>query len=156
MPDDGTGVKEERMTIASQLSKMLTIIGKPDGVRNPDGKLKIGQLLFDIYVWQELQKHATSQCKRAWAEAVSKGSIDNDDALREQGGEHTVQLTPHFALQVKVQPGRELFDKDEFIRRVAKKYDLRVSALELLANDCKCESKPSLSKKVIELQPENV
>jgi hypothetical protein len=135
---------------------MLSAIGKPDGVRNPDAKLKVGKLLFDVYVWQELQKYSTSQCKRAWAEAVSEGSVDDDDALREQGGERTVQLTPHFALQVNVQPGRALFDKDEFIRRVAKKYKLRESSLTMIAEDCKCESKPSLSKKVIELQPENV
>jgi hypothetical protein len=141
-------------TLGQKLLHMLHAIGQPDGIPNPDKSNIVGRFLFDIFVWQELERYSSMHHKRAWEEAVAEGIVPPDDTLRMFVGETIVRNSDHFAVRVNVQPPHSLFDLDEFVNRVARKWKLPKNKLRRLAEECKTNSKPILSKRVIEVRNE--
>lgn len=115
----------------------------------PDKKYK---LLGEIFVWQEMETYAKARKEAAWKAAQDIGGlIDSDEDLREYiKGEEIVFETAHFSCIVKVSEARERFDRDTFIKRVAKKYKIPAPDLVKMSDRCKCYSLAPLTKRVIE------
>jgi hypothetical protein len=111
-----------------------------------------GAVLGSIYVWQETKRHAEKALKASWSEAVSEGLVSDDDVLRESAvGEEWMLIESNgFSAVAKLDKPKQLFSRDKFIEKIAKTFHLDRSRLDTIANECCVESKPALSKRVIE------
>lgn len=134
------------------LQQLLTGIGSTQsGVVNPDRKVPDGVLLGDIFTWQYISDQADAKLKAAWKAAQGNdGNIEKDDELRDLAvGDHVVAESPSFSCVVTIGEPKLNFDKEEFIRIVAKTYKLSEAELTTLASTCKKETAKSVSKKVL-------
>lgn len=105
-----------------------------------------------IYFWQEVGKLADDKLKKAW-EARQTLNIISDDGMRALGeGEHVLDLDKRFTVVAKVSKPREGFDLELFIAALVKRHKLDAVKLAELAATCKSKSKPSLSKRVLEVE----
>lgn len=140
---------EMRMTIKQQVETLLeTVAGLP--TLHPTNSSTASNLT-SILVWQETLRIAAAKFKAAWDYPQSEGILPTDDVMRQLGeGEHVVERAGNIVLMAKVSKPREGFDRDLFIRRVAKKYKLPISDIEELAEASYTEGNPSLSKRVVE------
>lgn len=120
-------------------------------IRNPD-KTNIGVVLWEIFVWQEINKRSKKRRDKAWAAAQDIGVIPDDETLRATRGERTVAQSNNFACVVNTGDPRLTFDTDTFIKKVAKKYKLNESDLVKLAAKCVLQSKPVLTKRIAEIE----
>lgn len=110
---------------------------------------KFGYLFF----WQEVLALAEDRLKKQWEKLQADGELPSDDDMRKLGeGDHIVKEDKRFTVTAKVSKPQERFDKDLFITEVARRYKLKVSDLEAIANSklAKKETRPSLTKRVLE------
>lgn len=140
------------MKISETLEALFDSFGTTkSGVFNKD-KGNLGAVLFELFVWQYVENAAKRRRERAWKSAQDVGSvIPKDEELRKMAlGEHIVAESDLFSCVVKIGEPRMTFSRDEFIKRVAAKYKLSVKNLAMLADECKVESEPVLTKRVVE------
>lgn len=135
--------------IREQLTSDLEAINKR--VANPDRKSNTGNLLYRAFVLQTLASLAESGLKATWKSMETEGLLPDDEQLRAVPGERIITESSHFSLMVKVSAPREVFDRDIFIARVAKKYKIPAASLAALAEQCYASSKAPLSRKVLEV-----
>jgi hypothetical protein len=155
-PDDGNPQWRENMTkgtaYAEALNTYIEAIGtKASGVVNPD-RSNEGTLLCDIYTWQTIEKIAKAKHAAAWEAAQGEGGfVADDNPIRNLYvvGEHIVAESPCFTAMIELQAPRETFNKDEFIKRVCKKYKLSIADVSAMAETCKTKGKKPLSKRVL-------
>lgn len=124
----------------------------PQGVRNPDRKSNTGQVLFELFFWQEVQKEAETQTERIWEKAVEGKLVKDDDYYRNVGpGEVIAAESDTFSCLMKVGKGRATLDKEAFLLAVAKKARISVESLQELWDKHQKVGKNSLSKRVLEV-----
>lgn len=115
-----------------------------------------GHGLADLFFWQTLNKFAEKECKAAWERAQNPNSetkfLAIDDELRKAGAgnESIIVESKKFSLVVKITAGQRRFDLDTFCDALTKKFKLDKGELLQLAETCKPESAPQLSKRVVE------
>jgi hypothetical protein len=117
------------------------------------GKDNVMPSLRNVFIWQEALAFAMAQHKLAWENAQEpNGPVPDDDRLRKYDlGDTTVLTTTRFAMTIKVSPPRLMFDRDAFIEAVAKKFRLNPEKLFAIAGQVATETRPPLTKRVIEL-----
>ena len=136
------------MTLRDQIVKDLEASAMD---RAPTEKSNAGKVLWPIFFWQVVEEVATKLRKQSWEVASTEGVVKSDDQLRALGeGEHNVLDSNHFSVLASVTKPRMLFDRELFIANVAKKYKLDVGKLTVMAEACKIENKPALSKRIVE------
>lgn len=140
------------MSLKDQISTYVDDIFKKVG--NPDKKKSNeGALLYEAYVFQELNARCEKEYKRAMKELTSSGLIASDDDLREKAlGDHIVAESSHFSVLVKLSSPRKMFSKDDFIALASRKLKVKPSVLEALAEECMVDTKKSLAKKIVEVE----
>lgn len=114
-----------------------------------------GPHLSELYFWETVHKLAEQELKAAWARAQSPHSasafMESDEELRAAGpGEHIVVESKQFTLVAKVTKPVDRFDPEAFIAHVARQFKISPVKLRAIADQCKRQSKPSLSKRILE------
>lgn len=145
--------KTKTITVRAQIEKLLGFDIGVLPVTNPDRKSNQGNILFDVFCWQEVTSIAKKKLEAAWKVAQDvKGLVPDDDVLRKRygAGEQIVAETDSFSCVVKLTEPRKAFDLETFIGRLAKKYKLDADELAELAENCKVDGKRSVSKKILE------
>jgi hypothetical protein len=106
-------------------------------------------LLAEILVWQELVKQAKKKLEKAWESEL----IPSDEELRELGeGEHSILSEGGFTALASVKkPGRTL-KADLLISDLVRFHKFTRKKAESLLNDCREENRPSLSKRIVEVE----
>lgn len=137
------------MNVATQLKRLLDRIGTD--IPPPD-KTNTGRVLFGIYIWQELERYASQRIKEAWTNAqCPDGICEADDLLRQfPPGEREVTSSKSFSLVVEVKKPAMRVNNEQFLAKLAKRFKVTVPEIEAIAETCKVENKPSLTKRVIE------
>lgn len=140
--------KETRTRLVAQLDQ-LAANGKVLKTQKSDN---LGPLLGRVYFWQEARRHAEEQLKVGWKTLETEGLISDDDALRAAGvsEERIVVESNDFSVIVKIDSPRQTFSRDRFIKLIAKRFKLDEGRLEQLAKECVTETRPPLSKRVLE------
>ena len=132
-----------------------TILAKIDkAVDNgrPQDEGNLGPLLVEIFAWQEVASYAKKALETCWEAAQKEGAIPTDDELRELSeGENIVAESDCFSVLAKVSAPRKNFDRDMFIDVIAHKYKIKKTTLITLAEECKKETVPVLSKRIVEV-----
>ena len=104
-----------------------------------------------IWLAQELKSWAESELKAAWSAAQDDGLIEPDDELRAKGrGTHLVSDSASFSCTAKIDSPRGGFDKEQFILAVAKQYRIPLEELNAMAEGCKKDGTPPLTKRILE------
>lgn len=120
-------------------------------IRQSPDKSNSGKYLWPIYYWQILSAFAEASFKEAWQNAVTAKVVSPDEELRQLGaGEHLLTDSKLFSAMVTVSKPRTTFDRELFIDTVAKKYKLDKVKLVALAESCKTQGNPALTKRVVE------
>lgn len=137
-------------TTRQKLAKHLRQI--PKEIVNPDQRSNLGQQLFDIFCWQEVKSMADTELKHAWKKAQSdEGICDVDDVLREEGvGEFEICNSRTFAMIAEIKTPAQRVDEVAFYKKLAKKFQTSVAAIERMADSCKVDNKAALTKRVVE------
>ena len=132
---------------------LLKLVELPNALlKNRNGD-NFGSILAELYCWQETAKYAKEQLENAWEAAVARHVIDDDNVLRKGviGEESILAESKCFSVIAKLDKPRSIFSKDRFIAAVAKRYKLDPFQLETLAETCVTESRPPLTKRVLEV-----
>lgn len=141
------------MTIKQRINQRLLAMVKPEAkiitkFKDDDR----GVFFATIFLWQEVKKYSESALEAAWKTAVAAKVVSEDEDLRDLGqGEHIISDSRLFSFIAKVDNPRQSFDQEAFIRRVATKYKLDPDALAKIAVECVKDSKPPLSKRILEV-----
>lgn len=117
-------------------------------LKAPDKKSNVGALLWDIYIWQNVNSLAKKKLEQAWKVIEADKLIPDDDTLRAVQGERVILQTENLSCVIKVEPPRKIFDKDKFILRLSKKYKLPIEDLNRMAGRCYVDTKTVLTKRV--------
>ena len=122
------------------------------GPKSGKAKDNLAPYLAEVFYWQEVVSMASASLKEAWARAQEpKGPLPGDDDMRGLDfGDNTVTSAGPFVVVAKVSQPKSMFDKEAFIATVAKRYKISEDRLKDLADKAVKESKPSLSKRVVE------
>jgi hypothetical protein len=113
----------------------------------------LGPYFWSIFYWQEIKKHSEAAHEAAWKVAQRAKVVKDDDDLRDLGGgEHIIADSKLFSFIARVDSPRQTFDPEKFIKLVAKKFKLDEDVLTRMAADCLKDSKPPLSKRILEVQ----
>lgn len=108
--------------------------------------------LTDIFIWQEIKRHAEAQLEFAWWKVQDQCVVPKDDALRTYNkGKHIVAQSTTFSCLVTVTNERALFQPDVFMTEISKRYKIKLTKLQSLAALCYADSKTPLSKEIIEV-----
>jgi hypothetical protein len=118
------------------------------------GKAKdnLAPYLAEVFFWQEVAALANASLREAWSRVQEpKGPLPDDDELRGLDfGDNSVTSAGNFVVVAKLSQPKSMFDRESFITTVAKRYKISPTRLAELAEKAVKESKPSLSKKVLE------
>lgn len=138
--------------IKARLTAVLEELTKPTSgevlkIKRGDN---FGPILGKLYVLQEMASWAKSELESAWASAATEGVLPPDDDLRAEQGERIVTESEQFSVIVSVAKPRATFSRDKYITAVAKKYKIDRFRLEGMVASATTDSKPPLSKKVLE------
>jgi hypothetical protein len=126
------------------------LIAEAVAKRAPKRGSKAEKLLYQIFAWQTIAKHAEELLKRSWA-AAQPVEVPDDDFMRALGrGEHIVTEAGAFTCIANITAPRMLLNQDDFNQAVSKRYEIDIAELLDLAEACKTEGKPPLSKRVLE------
>ena len=139
--------------IASDLYKAgERLVSSCPGSKNGKAKDNLTPYLAEVFFWQEVASLASGSLKEAWNRVQEpKGPLPNDDELRGfDFGDNSVTSAGSFVVVAKLTQPKTMFDKEGFINNVAKRYKISPARLAELANKTVKESRPSLSKKVLE------
>jgi len=113
----------------------------------------LGPYFGTIFYWQEIKKFSEAAHEAAWKIAQKAKVAPEDDDLRDLGnGEHIISDSKLFSFIVKVDNPRKTFDQEAFIEQISRKYKLNVAELSKIAATCMKDSKPPLSKRILEVQ----
>ena len=128
------------------------IVRTVNGSKSGSAKDNLSPYLAEVFFWQEVASLANASLKEAWARTQEpNGPLQSDDVLRELDfGDNTVAATDSFVAVAKVSQPKTMFDKEAFIAAVAKRFKISATKLAEVAEKSVKESKPSLSKKVLE------
>ena len=141
-----TTIRKSQTLLTETLTKL-----KQQFVKAKNGD-NMGPFLAEIFVWQEVRKHADEMLKDTWKQVQAEGIIANDEALRALGkGEHIVAESDKYSCLITVDKPRDKFDRTDFIAEVAKKYKIKPSELQALERDCMGETSAPLTKRIIEV-----
>jgi hypothetical protein len=138
------------------LKEKLTVAAIERIAPNPERKRNTpkSSILYRLCLWNHICAMATKESKNAWKAAAEAGVLKDDEELRDKyvgKGQAIVAESEYFSCVVEVRNPGTTFDKDMFIEKVAAKFKIDRLKLEAIAEDCKEPTKPSLSKKVLEL-----
>lgn len=127
------------------------IVTELDDLRRSLNSIRANAELGTAFFWQEVQAHATKQCKAAWDKLLlSTGT--SDDVLRALGaGDHTVTKTGRFALTVRVSEPVKRLDTELLARALSRKFKVDVATVEAIIEASRAAGTPSLTKRVLEL-----
>lgn len=141
------------MTYSSSIIKYLSRLGKSNAHVNPDQKSNTGKQLGDIYLWQTASDFCKKQLKSAWALAEASELVPDKDKLRaDPVGDHILHHSKKFTLTSKVTNPRRSFDKEEFMKRVGRKYKIPAAELVTISQACIKEGNPAVTLKVLEIE----
>ena len=136
------------VTINEKLRQLLT----SSGIVNPERRNNTAVYLFEILIWQELKKIATSELFDAWDRAQTVGPLPKDDELRARdSGEFTPTKTKTMAFQVQIKRPPKKFDLTTYIGLVSKRHKIPVRQLNELIDQANIEGTPALVKRVLEI-----
>ncbi len=136
-----------RQAVTNFLRKLAAL------VPNPNPKSNLGTMLHELYVWQELTSMAGNELELAWAKAQNKdgGICDEDDRLRKGDvGESEICNSKHYALVIGIKTPAQRVDGAEFYKALAKRFKTTTDEIQRIADKCKVDNKPALTKKVVE------
>lgn len=120
-------------------------------VTSPDSS-NIGGYLSDVFLWETVADLAKKKSEEAWKALVSNKMIPPDDTMRENiNGEAIAVKTSKFQVFIKVSNPRTIFDKDAFINKAAEKFKISKPKLIELSQQCVSQTRPPLSKRVLEV-----
>lgn len=131
-------------------AQLLQLIASPI---NPDRSLT-GKQLWTVYFWQVVAEVAEKSKKASW-EAIqgAGGLVDADDKLRAlSAGEHIAAESNKYTVMVKLSEPRKTFNLEAFIEKAARRYRIPKDKLTELAEACRTEGKPALTKRIIEAE----
>lgn len=98
----------------------------------PSNQPDLQKDLHDLYVASCMASAADAIKKR-----LAKAFKDKHKDTLKSVGEYDLDFAAPFKLTAKVSNPRKQFDQSAFIRAIAKKYDISISELHTLADDCK-------------------
>lgn len=119
----------------------------------PD-RSNVAKILWQTYLWQEICSRATKTERACWKSLQEQKLLPDDDELRKLRGEHILLDTNTLACVIKVEDPRDMFDRDLFIKKVARKYKIKETELVTIAEKCVKPSKAKLTKRIAERTPE--
>lgn len=141
-------MKQLNVSVTQQLHDLLDELHRE---LPPPDKSAVGTLLFRLFMWQELERYAAQMLKQAWLTAQSDGGIcEVDDALRGSPlGEREICSSKTFCLMVELKKPATRLDMDSFMQALARKFRTDVGTVAAIADKCRVENKPSLTKRVV-------
>jgi len=140
-------------TIKEKITAGVLALMKPDAkiirkFKDDD----LGPYFSTIFFWQEVKKYSESALDAAWKIAASAKVVPDDDDLRDKGqGEHIISDSRQFSFIAKVDKPRQTFDQETFIKQLAERFKLNEELLTKMAANCLKDSKPPLSKRILEV-----